>query len=147
MQPEEVLLRIKKTGAVEELTVPMLHLVIRYIEMLDAKDPARSFSLIEIFVKYGNEEAVVRALQKWEFMRSNEVLDEDVTMIKTQLVTWWVAERKMPDDVFSSLRLDKTVKLAKMKSARNFDVKVELLKDFIELSMRIRRPVTICSRS
>ena len=80
-------------------------------------------------------------------MRSNEVLDEDITMLKTQLETWWVAERKMPDDVFSSLRLDKTVKLAKMKSARNFDVKVELLKDFIELSMRIRRPVTICSRS
>ena len=64
MQPEEVLLRIKKTGAVEELAVPMLHLVIRYIEMLDAKDPARSFSLIEISVKYGNEEAVVRALLK-----------------------------------------------------------------------------------
>uniref|UniRef100_A0AAV1V9A2 RxLR effector candidate protein n=1 Tax=Peronospora matthiolae TaxID=2874970 RepID=A0AAV1V9A2_9STRA len=101
LSPSAVVERLRLTESLAGLTGSKLGILIKYIRTLDAGDPGRNFSLIEMFKRKNfKDEEIAR-----EVMGAQEIdsTNTDVPIVESQLLQSWKVDDKTADEVFTLL--------------------------------------------
>ncbi|CAI5719396.1 unnamed protein product [Hyaloperonospora brassicae] len=102
LSAQDIVDRLKLTETIDDLVSPKLATFLKHIASIsgDAKDPADEITLLQMSTNRFGDEAVAVALVR---ARGDAFLKSHVDKLEIRLVEIWLADGKLPEDVFAMI--------------------------------------------